>query len=125
MSSKKKSRLFGDFIIEKRKRQEMSARELATAIGISPVYMCDIEKNRKFAVSDEVLDNLIRVLNLSESESEQMYDLVANARNTVSPDLPEYIMDNILIRTALREAKKNQLPDEKWEQFINEIVKKE
>jgi len=117
--------LFGDFIVEKRKNKKISARELAKALKISPVYMCDIEKNRKFAVSDEVLDNLIQVLGLTESETELMYDLVAIARNTVSPDLPEYIMENELIRTALREAKKNQIPDEKWEKFINEIIKEE
>lgn len=120
-----KSMLFGDFIVEKRKNKKISARELAKALKISPVYMCDIEKNRKFAVSDEVLDNLIQVLGLTESETELMYDLVAIARNTVSPDLPEYIMENELIRTALREAKKNQIPDEKWEKFINEIIKEE
>lgn len=117
--------LFGDFIVKKRKENGISARELAKALKISPVYMCDIEKNRKFAVSDEVLNCLINILNLNEEETALMYDLVAIARNTVSPDLPQYIMENELIRTALREAKKNQIPDEKWEQFIKEIIREE
>jgi transcriptional regulator with XRE-family HTH domain len=113
---------FGEYIIAKRKEKELSARQLAIALDISPVYMCDIEKGRKSAVSNEFLENLRRILSLSEEESEIMYDLAAIARNTVSVDLPDYIMANQLVRAALRAAKKNQIPDEKWQRFINEIM---
>jgi len=116
---------FGDFIILKRKEKDISARQLAIAINISPVYMCDIEKDRKFALSDELLEKIRRTLLLSEDDSELMYDLAAKARKTVSADLPEYIMENEIVRTALRTAKKNNIPDEKWEKFIKEIIKKE
>ena len=116
---------FGKFIIAKRKEQNLSARQLAIAINISPVYMCDIEKNRKFALSDELLDKIRTILQLSENEADRMYDLAAIARNTVSADLPKYIMENQVVRTALRTAKKNQIPDEKWERFIKEIIIKE
>lgn len=116
---------FGEYIIAKRKENALSARQLAIAINISPVYMCDIEKDRKFALSDELLESIRRTLYLSEADAEQMYDLAAKARNTVSADLPEYIMGNEIVRTALRMAKKNQIPDEKWERFIKEIIKKE
>jgi hypothetical protein len=40
-------------------------------------------------------------------------------------DLPKYIMENELVRTALRTAKENNIPDEKWKRFINEIILKE
>jgi len=116
---------FGEFIILKRKEKDISARQLAIAINISPVYMCDIEKDRKFALSDELLEKIRRTLLLSEDDSELMYDLAAKARKTVSADLPEYIMENEIVRTALRTAKKNNIPDEKWEKFIKEIIKKE
>jgi len=116
---------FGEFIILKRKEKDISARQLAISIQISPVYMCDIEKDRKFALSDELLEKIRRTLLLSEDDSELMYDLAAKARKTVSADLPEYIMENEIVRTALRTAKKNNIPDEKWEKFIKEIIKKE
>ena len=116
---------FGGFIIQKRKEKELSARQLAIAVGITPEYMCEIEKGRKSAVSDEIMDNLIQRLLLSEKETELFYDLAAIARNTVSADLPEYIMANELVRAAIRTAKKNKVPDEKWEKFISEIIKKE
>ncbi len=116
---------FGEFIIQKRKERDIPARQLAMALNISAVYMCDIEKGRKAAVSNEFLAELIQVLRLDEKDAALMYDLAALARNTVSADLPQYIMENELVRTALRTAKDNKIPDEKWEQFISEIVIKE
>jgi transcriptional regulator with XRE-family HTH domain len=124
MPKKRKTMTFGDFVREKRVEKGMTARELAKNLGISPVYMCDIEKNRSCAV-DELLDKLILIFSLVESEIRQMYDLVAIARKTVSPDLHNYIMGKQLVQTALREANKHQIPDEKWEQFIKEITAKE
>jgi len=124
MPRKKKITTFGDFVREKRMEKGMTARELAKALGISPVYMCDIEKNRSCAI-DELLDKLILILALDESGTRQMYDLVAIARKSVSPDLHNYIMGRQLVQTALREANKHQIPDEKWEQFIREITAKE
>ena len=118
-----KDMTFGEFIIAKRKEKDLSARQLAIALDISPVYMCDIEKGRpKTPVSNEFLDKLCQILNLTESEKEIMYDLAAVARDTVSADLPKYIMENELVRTALRAAMKNNVPDEKWEKFISEVV---
>lgn len=119
-----KDMTIGEYIIEKRKEKDLSARQLAIALNISPVLMCDIEKGRRTA-TDDFLTNLKRVLHFSQEEAELMYDLAAIARNTVSADLPQYIMENELVRTALRTAKKNQVPDEKWEKFINEIIRKE
>lgn len=114
---------FGEFIIKKRKEREMSARELACAADITPEYMCEIEKGRKASVSEGIMNKLIQALMLTEEETELFYDLSAFARNAVSADLPEYIMAHELVRTALRTAKKNQVPDEKWEKFIQEMIR--
>ena len=116
---------FGEFIIRKRKEKELSARQLAIAAKITPEYMCEIEKGRKTAVSDDIMDRLIHALALTEKDTETFYDLAAIARNTVSKDLPEYIMSHELLRAAIRTAKKHKIPDEKWEKFINEIIREE
>jgi len=120
-----KDMTFGEFIIKKRKEKDLSARQLALAVDITPEYMCEIEKGRKTAVSEDILNRLIRALALSEADTELFYDLAAIARNSVSADLPEYIMANQLVRAAIRTAKKNNVPDEKWERFIREIVREE
>jgi len=98
---------------------------LAEALGISAVYMCDIEKDRKSSVSKEFLDTLTAVLKFSEAEAELMYDLAALAQNGISADLPEYIMEHKVVRTALRTAKKKDIPDEKWNKFISNIKQDE
>ena len=113
---------FGEFLIKKRLEHEMSARQLALALDFSPVYICDIEKGRK-PVPDEILEKLPRLLHLTESEANEMYDLAAKSRNTVSADLPEYIMKKDLVRAALRTAKKHNVTDKQWEDFIKRITK--
>ena len=116
---------FGEFILERRKKLDMTGRELANKLSISAVYLCDIEKGRKAALTDETLEKLRLVLCLDEAESEHFYDLAAIARNTVSADLPEYIMENEIVRAALRTAKKNNVTDQQWEDFIKKITKQE
>jgi len=116
---------FGEFIITKRKEQDLTARELALKLKISAVYLCDIEKGRKAAITDETLDSIRTTFNLDERETELLYDLAAKARNTISADLPEYIMEKDIVRAALRTAKKNNITDNQWEDFIKRITQKE
>ena len=54
-----------------------------------------------------------------------MLDLAGRERNQVSPDLPEYIMDESLpnARVALRRAKIQRLGDDFWQE-VNQIIDK-
>lgn len=113
---------FGRFLVSKRMEQKLSARQLAIALDYSAVYICDIEKDRR-PVPDEILEKLPALLHLDESETNEMYDLAAKSRNTVSADLPEYIMEKDIVRAALRTAKKNNATDKQWEDFIRRITK--
>lgn len=116
------AKTFGRFLISKRMEHEISARQLAIALDYSPVYICDIEKDRR-PVPEEILEKLPALLHLSEAETDEMYDLAARSRNTVSADLPEYIMEKDIVRAALRTAKKHNVPDKQWEDFIRRITK--
>ena len=117
-----REKTFGDFLISKRMEREMSARQLAIKLDFSAVYICDIEKNRR-PVPDEILEKLPQLLHLNEAETEEMYDLAARSRHTVSADLPEYIMEKDIVRAALRTAKKHNVTDKQWEEFIRRITK--
>lgn len=117
-----REKTFGDFLISKRMEREMSARQLAIKLDFSAVYICDIEKNRR-PVPDEILEKLPLLLHLNEAETEEMYDLAARSRHTVSADLPEYIMEKDIVRAALRTAKKHNVTDQQWEDFIRRITK--
>ena len=117
-----RAKTFGDFLIAKRMEREMSARQLAIKLDFSALYICDIEKNRR-PVPDEILEKLPLLLHLNEAETEEMYDLAARSRHTVSADLPEYIMEKDIVRAALRTAKKHNVTDKQWEEFIRRITK--
>lgn len=101
---------------------DLSARELASISGISPMYICDMEKDRRPAPTDEVLERLANSLNIqSRAERARFYDLAAHSKNTVSLDLPDYIMEKDIVRAALRTAKEYDATDKEWEEFMERI----
>ncbi len=78
---------FGEFLVQRRLKSDISAKWLAEALGISQVYMCDIEKGRR-RMSDEMLKRLSELLLLSEEERYEMYDLAAKSyRDTADSHL--------------------------------------
>ena len=55
-----------------------------------------------------------------------MFDLAAGEKeNTVSPDLPEYIMGNEQVRVALRMARDNNASSEVWQKVIEMMEEQE
>lgn len=55
-----------------------------------------------------------------------MFDLAAGERdNTVSPDLPEYIMGNEKARTALRMARDSNASEATWQKVIEMLEQEE
>src|SRR5690554_6512470 len=113
---------FGSFLIQKRMERDIAARQLAISLDISAVYMCDSEKDRR-PVPEDMLEKIPGLLCLNENEINLMYDLAAKSRNAVSADLPEYIMEKDIVRAALRTAKKHNVTDKQWEDFIRRITK--
>lgn len=63
---------FGSFLIKKRMEQELSARQIANALGISAVYVCDIEKDRRPAphrYAEKSASNFTDVRNRNQSHA--------------------------------------------------------
>ena len=84
---------FGAFIAQKRLEKDVKLRPIAEKLGVSVTYLSDIIKGRRNPPDIDGLEALAKVLNLSEEEREEMLDLAGRERKQVSPDLPEYIMD--------------------------------
>jgi len=117
---------FGKFISEKRKAKGITLRRLAAEIGIAPAFMSDIEKGHRYPPKKETLDKIVHALNLNEEDINKMFDLAAEEKdNTVSPDLPEYIMNNDKVRVALRLARDSDASDETWQKIIELLEKEE
>lgn len=116
---------FGEFISEKRKAKGITLRGLAAEIGIAPAFMSDIEKGHRYPPKKETLDKIVHALNLNEEDINKMFDLAAEEKdNTVSPDLPECIMNNDKVRVALRLARDSDASDKTWQKVI-ELLEKE
>lgn len=111
---------FGEFIKGKRQNKGISLRRFAEQLNISPVYLCNMEKDRNPAPKDDVLSRMAQMLVLNDEDTRLLYDLAAKSKSnpTVSRDLPEYIMDRDIVRVALRTAKDVDATDEEWQAFI-------
>ena len=119
---------FGSFARKKRLELEpyLSLRKLAELLGISPVYMSNIENDRNPAPKDDILANMAHLLGLDKTEQTMMYELAAKSKTytAVPGDLPEYISSNQLARVALRVAKEVDATDHEWMEFIEKLQKR-
>ena len=114
---------FGEFLTAKRKEKKITTIRMAEEANISAAYYCDIEKNRRNPPEIEMLQKMIAALNLSEEDKVIFFDLAGKGRSSVSPDLPDYIMENEVVRVALRIAKK-KADNKDWQRFIDTLEKK-
>ena len=115
---------FGKFIQTKRKALNKTLRGLAADLDIAPAYMSDIEKGHRYPPDKDKLEKMAELLNLSEEEKNKMFDLAAGEKdNSVSPDLPEYIMGTEKARVALRMARDNGATDATWQKIIDMLEK--
>jgi transcriptional regulator with XRE-family HTH domain len=111
---------FGKYIETKRKARNITLRGLAAELNIAPAYMSDIEKGHRYPPDKDKLEALVKILNFDSEEANKMYDLAAGEKdNTVSPDLPEYIMATEKARVALRMARDNRASDATWQKVID------
>ena len=115
---------FGKFIETKRKALNKTLRGLAADLDIASAYMSDIEKGHRYPPDKDKLEKMAELLNLSEEEKNKMFDLAAGEKdNSVSPDLPEYIMGTEKARVALRMARDNGATDATWQKIIDMLEK--
>ena len=106
--------------------KDIKLKPIAEKLGVSVTYLSDIIKGRRNPPDIDGLESIAAVLNLDEAERNEMFDLAGRERNQVSPDLPEYIMDEALpsARIALRRAKSQGLGEDFWQE-VNKIIDKQ
>jgi transcriptional regulator with XRE-family HTH domain len=119
---------FGEFITEKRKNKEISLRKMAELLELSPAYWSDIEKGRRNPPNINKLEELSKILELSQEELDRMIDMASEDRDEIPMDLPNYIKDSNLAKAALRKARKmdeiegkNDVTEKAWIEFIKAL----
>ena len=112
---------FGEFLQKKREERQITLRGMAEKLKMSAPYLSDIEKGRRNPPEMDKLQLIAQILNLSEEENAIMLDLAGKMRNTVAPDLPEYIMERDYVSAALRTARDLDASEADWLKFVEEL----
>lgn len=119
---------FGDYIESIRQASGKSLRETAKAIGVSPQFYSEVEKDRRCAFTADRLDNLKSFLGMSEEQATEMYNKAAESRKSkdvvVPQDFSDYIVERDYAMQALRVAKELGADEEDWGKFIEELKKR-
>lgn len=92
-------------------------------LDIAPSYVSDIEKGKRNAPTQEILEDMVRVLKLNDDEKNKLFDLAAESKNEIAQDITEYVSDNQNVKVALRRAKELNLGEEEWLQIIKDMTK--
>ena len=112
---------FGEFLQRKRTEKQITLRKMAEMIGITAPYLTAIEKDRRNPPEMEKLELISQFLMLNDEDKTTMYDLAGKKRNSVAPDLPDYIMEHDYVSAALRTARDLDASEADWLKFVEDL----
>lgn len=112
---------FGEFLQRKREEKQITLRRMAELLGFSAPFLSDVEKDRRNPPELAKLEQIADILSLSYEEKETMFNLAGKKRDSVAPDLPEYIMSRDYVAAALRTARDLDAGEEEWLRFVEEL----
>ncbi len=110
---------FGEYLNLMRKQRGLSQFNLAQILGVSTVYICDIEKGRRYPPDLKKLQMLTELLKLSEEEKACLYELAGDARQSPSPDILKYLTENPAAQRAIRRIIGQQVEYD-WDSVLKE-----
>ena len=117
---------FGKCIRQQREENNMKLTEVASKVGITKVYLSDIERgNRVAPVSNTNLDKLyklMKVLNIPEDQAEFVIDM-AYASRGCPKDIIDFLAKHAKARRILRRAISAGLSEEEWEELLDYLDK--
>lgn len=112
---------FGEYLHKLRTDRNISLRNLADMIEISPYYLSFMENGKKVNPSIEIMKRIFKTLKMSKQEIEQFLDYHAYANDCVSYDIVDFIMENTEVREAIRMARDKQDSHPNWDDFLEKI----
>ena len=111
---------FGQYVRSRRETMGKSLRGLAAELDMTPTYLNDIEKGNRVA-PERHLEKIVEVLGITGEQLDCFYDLAGKSRNDIFPDINPYIGEKQIARVALRRARDLNIPDSKWQEFIDNM----
>lgn len=100
---------------------------LSAEMGMQLSYLSDVENGRKKPFSGDKIEQFASIMNISEEEKSELYDLAARDSDSVPEDIVETIMyteQGDQARIALRLVKEGKGDVEMWKKLIREMEKK-
>lgn len=110
---------FGEFVRSRRCEFGFSVRQFAKNLGISAVYLSDIENGNRPAPIN-LLPIFIKELQITQDEQESFMDLVNVSRQEYT-EIIDYITTHPNARKFMHIASANNLTDEYFEELISEF----
>lgn len=114
---------FGKCIRQQRMDKELSLRLVAGEIGVSSVFLRDVEiGNRRPPVNKniEFVYKLIEVLNIPDNQVEYVLDM-AYASQGCAKDLIEYLSGSEKARKFVRYARELEVSDDDWSFLLEQL----
>lgn len=112
---------FGELLTSLREEKDVTLRELARGIGVSAPFLSDVEKGRRSALTAERIEKAAAVLHLNNAEETALYNAAGKQKNSIPPDLPEYIMGHEYVSVALRTARDLNASEDEWQRFVDDL----
>lgn len=95
---------FGTLLRQLREEKSLRQVDVANAIGVSTVYICDIEKDRRNPPGYKKLQLIAEKLELTEEKTAELFDLAGRARGEVAPDIIAYLVANPAVQASIRQT---------------------
>lgn len=95
---------FGSLLRQLREEKRLRQVDVANAIGVSTVYICDIEKDRRNPPGYKKLQLIAGKLELTEEKTAELFDLAGRARGEVAPDIIAYLVANPAVQATIRQT---------------------
>jgi choline kinase/DNA-binding XRE family transcriptional regulator len=111
---------FGSYIRKIRLERSIGQRELAKKIGLAASYLNDIEKNKRSAPKNDIVKKLSLILKV---DLDLLNDLAGSSKNTLPPDILDYIEKNPETVSLIRSFKNNKLNQQEIEKIEESINK--
>jgi len=115
--------VFGKQLRRIRQAKKISIRQLARAVAKTPTYLSDIENGNNRPPEKELLERIIKELNIENSPAlkNTLFDLAAKERKDVPADVKEYIMSNKNLLQIIRTARDTRDDEVLWSR-VSKIV---
>jgi len=110
---------FGVYVRGRRKELNMTLRDFAQTINLTPAYISDIENGNRYAPLN-YLNQVMSILQVEDEEINAFYD-IAGCTHSNWPDINEYLKDKPFARKAIRLARDKHMSGEEFLAIVESL----